>query len=153
MSWSCWVNVFVGAAVLASSGCGGGMKLQQVTGKATFAGKPIAYGMIEFIPDATRGNKGPAGAAEIINGEFSTRKQNGRGVIQGPHTVRITGYEEKPVGSTDETVATTSKPPLFIGYTVNVDGFLAEQNFDVPESAKGTDIYKPKVNQPKPNDP
>ncbi|MDP1796185.1 MAG: hypothetical protein Q8K78_01825 [Planctomycetaceae bacterium] len=137
-----------------TAGCGGsGLKLQQIAGKVTFAGKPIAYGTIDFVPDSARGTKGPAGTAEIINGEFNTRKQNGRGVVAGPHVVRITGYEEKPVGSADETVASTSKPPLFIGYTVNVDGFLAEQNFDVPESARGTDIYKTKPNQPKPNDP
>ncbi len=150
----CLVMFLLGASVCMVSGCGGsGLKLQPVSGKVTFAGKPVAYGTIDFVPDTARGTKGPAGTAEIINGVFDTRKQNGRGVIAGPHIVRITGYEEKPVGSTDETVASTSKPPLFIGYTVNVDGFLAEHNFDVPESAKGTDIYKTKLNQPKANDP
>lgn len=142
------------SAVLITTGCGGsGIKLQQVSGKATFAGKPIPYGTIDFVPDPTRGTKGPAGTAEIINGEYSTRRENGRGVVDGPHVVRITGYEEKPVGSSDETVPSTGKPPLFIGYSVNVDGFLAEHNFDVPESAKGTDIYKSQANQPKANDP
>lgn len=140
-------SVLLSAVLLLTSGCGGGgIKLQHVSGKATFAGKPIAYGTIEFVPDATRGTKGPAGTAEIINGEYSTRKANGRGVIAGPHVVRITGYEEKPVGSNDETVASTVKPPLFVGYTVNVDGFLVEHNFEIPESAKGTDIYKSKAN-------
>lgn len=148
------ITVCLCLAVLSLLGCGGsGLKLQDVKGKVTFAGKPIAYGTLEFIPDTARGNKGPAGNAEIVNGEYSTRNVGGRGVVTGPHVVRITGYEEKPVGSKDETVPSTSKPPLFSGYSVNVDGFLAEQNFDVPESAKGTDIFKPQQNLPKRNDP
>ncbi len=150
----CLVMFLVGTSSCMASGCGGsGLKLQQVSGKATFAGKPIAYGTIDFVPDTARDTKGPAGAAEIINGEFDTRKQNGRGVIAGPHIVRITGYAEKPVGSADETVASTSKPPLFIGYTVNVDGFLAQQDFDVPESARGFDIFKQAIKKPAANDP
>lgn len=139
--------------VLSLTGCGRGSKLQNVTGKATFAGKPIAYGTIEFIPDIGRGTRGPAGTAEIINGDFSTLKPNGRGVVDGPHLVQLTAYEEKPVGSTDETVASTSKPPLFVGYTVKVDGFLAEHNFDVPESARGFDLYKAPVVRQSRNDP
>lgn len=138
---------------LALVGCGGGLKLQEVSGKASFAGKPIAYGSLEFIPDGTKGTKGPPGSAVIINGEYDTRKEGGRGVVPGPHLVRVTAYEEKPVGSTDETVPSTSKPPLLSGYTINVDGFTAEQNFDVPESAKGFDLFKPTVNRPKANDP
>ncbi len=135
-------------------GCGGdGLRLQTVSGKATLAGQPIVYGSIEFVPDGTKGTKGPAGSAEIINGEYSTSKPNGQGVVQGPHLVRITAYSEKPVGSTDETVASTSKPPLFIGYTINVDGFTSPQNFDVPESARGFDLYKSTVNRPRANDP
>lgn len=145
--------VFLSAVFLAAAGCGSELKLQHVTGKATFAGKPIPYGTIEFIPDNARGNKGPPGTAEIVDGAFSTRRENGRGVVAGPHTVRISAYEEKPVNSTDETAVSTAKPPLFIGYTVAVDGFLAEHNFDVPESAKGTHLYKNTPNRPKANDP
>jgi len=153
LSMRCYLRVLCGALILVTLGCSGGLKLQDVTGKATYAGKPIPYGTIEFIPDVARGNQGAPGSAEIIDGQFSTRKQNGRGVVTGPHVVRITAYEEKPMGSKDETVSSTGKPPLFSGYTVNVDGFLAEHNFEVPESAKGTDIFKPQPNLPKRNDP
>ncbi|HET6422554.1 MAG TPA: hypothetical protein VFG20_02650 [Planctomycetaceae bacterium] len=146
-------SLLLSAVIFATAGCGSELKLQHVAGKATFAGKPIPYGTIEFIPDSARGNKGPPGTAEIINGEFDTRRENGRGVVAGPHTVRISAYEEKPANSSDETAASTAKPPLFIGYTVAVDGFLAEHNFDVPESAKGTDLYKTTPNRPKTNDP
>ena len=142
------------ACVSLVSGCGGSdIKLQHITGNATFAGKPIVFGTIEFLPDVERGNKGPAGTAEIANGQFSTRKSGGRGVVSGPHTVRITAYEEIPAANSDETAATNAKPPLFSGYSINVDGFLAEQNFDVPESAKGTDIFKPQQSLPKRNGP
>jgi hypothetical protein len=63
-------------------------------------------------------------------------------VLPGPHLVRITGYEERPVSSTDETVPSTSKPPLFFGYTIEADLFSDEQDFEVPASAKGFDLLK-----------
>jgi hypothetical protein len=136
------------------SGCGGasGPKLTHVSGKVTLGGAPVPYGSIEFVPDQTKGTKGPAGAAEIINGEFSTRKLNGRGVIAGPHLVRLTGYNEKPVASTDETKPSTSEP-LFNGYTINIDSLPAEKNFEIPESARGFDLHKASDSRRKANDP
>lgn len=139
---------------LVLTGCGGdtGPKLTHVTGKVTLNGAPVPYGSIEFVPDPAKGGKGPAGAAEIINGEFSTKKPNGRGVIAGAHLVRITGYQSKPVVSEDETKPSTVEP-LFTGYTVNVDSLPAEKNFDLPEAARGFDLYKNSNSARKANDP
>lgn len=143
-----------GLSLLCLSGCGGGgVKLQPISGKVTLAGKPVGYGTIEFVPDAAKGNKGPAGSAEIVNGEYNTRNANGKGVIEGAHLVRITGYNQKPVGSEDETVPSKAEPPLFIGYTVNVDKLTSPQDFDVPESARGFDLYKSEEKRRRANDP
>jgi hypothetical protein len=130
---------------IAIAGCGGdSVKLEPVAGQATFAGKPIVYGTIEFIPSVERNNKGPATSTNIVDGQYDTRK-GGRGVVEGPHQVRITAYEEMPApASTDETKPTESKPPLFIGYQVTVDGLMANHNFDVPESALGFGLTAPK---------
>lgn len=140
--------------VFVLTGCGGdsGPKLTHVTGKVTLSGSPVPYGTIEFVPDPEKGGKGPAGTAEIINGEFSTSKPNGRGVIAGAHLVRITGYKEKPVPSNDETKPSTVEP-LFSGYTVNVDSLPAEKNFELPEAARGFDLYKNTAPTRKANDP
>lgn len=137
---------------IAAVGCGGGDNLQQVSGKAMFAGKPIVYGTIEFVPDVSKGGKGSQGSAEIVNGEYDTRKAGSRGVAAGPQVVRISAYEEKPNFSTDETVPSESKP-LFIGYSVNVDKLTANHDFDVPESAKNFNLFKTQTNRPRANDP
>ncbi|HWL10430.1 MAG TPA: hypothetical protein VNQ76_18645 [Planctomicrobium sp.] len=58
-----------------------------VNGKITLDGKPIPAGEILFEPDNTKGNRGPAGVADIKNGEFICRK--GFGVVGGPHVAII----------------------------------------------------------------
>ena len=129
------------AALLVALGCGKKDDRTPVAGKATFGGKPIVFGTIEFLPDSSKGHKGPAGVAEIQNGEFdSARSQSG--IYPGPHIVRITGYEEVPVTSTDETKPSTSKP-LFVEYSISADIKGSPYDIDVPESAKGMDSSKP----------
>lgn len=143
-------------AVLLLSGCGGsGDQLSNLSGKATFAGKPIAFGQIEFIPDAGKDHKGPAGSAEIVDGAFDTSR-GGQGIVPGPHEVRITAYEERPApANPDETVPSTSKPPLFVGYVLREDLKAGNKDFDVPESARGFDPFKGagQVGQPGPGAP
>ncbi len=129
------------ALLLLAAGCGKGDDRTPIAGKATFAGKPIVFGTIEFIPDDSKGHKGPAGVAEIQNGAFDSAKSQS-GIYPGPHLVRITGYEEVPVTSTDETKPSTSKP-LFVGFSTLADLKGAPYDVDVPESAKGKDFSKP----------
>ncbi|WLD15389.1 hypothetical protein [Planctellipticum variicoloris] len=140
------------AALLA--GCGGsGLKLENLHGKVTFGGQPIVYGLIEFIPNAAADHKGPAGSAEIVNGEYDT-KNSGRGVVRGPHLVRISAFEERPQPSSeDETKPTVNKPPIFSGYTIETEVAAGEQNFEVPESAKGFDLMKQNKVKPQLNVP
>ena len=123
------------------SGCGGSgpsdaPERYDVQGKVTFAGNPIPQGTIQFVP--SKGNKGPAGSASIVNGEFNTA-DGGTGIIGGSHEIIFNGFdgnakpdEELPLGE-----------PLFYEHRMNYD--FPETNdgdsplsleFEVPESAK-----------------
>ena len=128
---------------LSLAGCGGssGVERTDLKGKATFAGKPIVYGQIDFLPDTGKSHKGPQGSAEIVNGEYDTSK-TGAGVLPGPHKVQLTAYESRPASSTDETV-TTKAAPLFVAYELTADVKGPEYNVDVPAEAKGFDASKP----------
>ena len=108
-------------------GCAGepaGPKLNDVTGKITFAGQSVPAGRIVFTPDTAQGGLGPQGFAEIHSGEFDTRR-SGQGVLPGPMHVRISGYE-RPNG-----------PPLFLDYEIELDLQPGDMNvtLDVPSSA------------------
>jgi hypothetical protein len=83
--------VTAACAMLVSLGCGGqsGPKRFDVTGKVTLDGSPLTSGQVIFEPDAAAGNRGPAGYAEIDNGEYNTAK--GKGTVGGAHIVRIRG--------------------------------------------------------------
>lgn len=150
------INAFVAAtsmAAVALSGCGGSVKERtDLAGKATFSGKPIVYGQIDFLPDGAKGHKGPSGGAEILNGEFDTAK-TGAGILPGPHRVQITAYEAKPANNMDETSVTKSTP-LFIGYEVTAELTSAPYEVDVPATAKGFDAFKSsQQNRPAANAP
>jgi hypothetical protein len=122
------------------TGCGGSdIELTDLSGKVTFAGQPVVYGQIEFVPDSGKGHQGPAGTAEIVDGSYSTR---------------ITAYEERPVAaSDDETAPSSSKPPIFSGFTLEKELKEKSQDFDVPETARGFDLFKSRPAAPRSNIP
>lgn len=131
------------ATLTVAAGCDDrGIVLTHVRGAATFQGQPLTYGVIEFVPDVSRGAKGPAGQAEIIDGRFTTKSPGGRGVIDGPHLVRITGYSDRPVDSADETAPVTAVKPMFAAYSIPVESLAEEADFDVPDSTKGFGVGK-----------
>ena len=135
---------FLASLALLSSlaGCGDGVHLEDLSGTATFGGKPIAYGQINFVPDTAKNHSGPAGTAEIIDGHYDTAL-GGKGVVPGPHLVRISAYEERPSESGDnELLPSTAKPPLFSGYPLEMELSGGTQDFEVPPSAKGFDMFK-----------
>lgn len=137
------------------AGCGGGddLKLTDLSGKVTFAGKPVAYGQIEFVPDTAKGHKGPAGEAEIVEGAYDTSR-DGKGIVPGAHQIRITAYEEKPApANPDETVASTSKPPLFMKFVFNEELKDKSKDFEIPESARGFGLQGNRPAGPRPGDP
>lgn len=123
------------ACVLAI-GCGG-EKTYRLSGKVTFKGQPIPEGRILFIPDSAKGNKGPAGSADIKNGQYDTGASGGKGVIGGAMTVQIEAWDPaKKVEKADKSPLSVA-PPLFPPYQTTVDLPKSDSNkdFDVPADA------------------
>ncbi len=82
-------------ALLGATGCGGGDSgppRLHLRGAITFDGQPIPVGTITFVPDAAKGNHGPAGNATIVNGNYSTEKDS-KGIVGGPHVLRIAAFD------------------------------------------------------------
>jgi hypothetical protein len=119
-------------------GCGGSDR-HDVSGTVSFNGQPVPAGRIFFTPDASQGNKGNQGYADIKDGRYDT-SQGGRGAPGGPVIVRIVGAdgqasENAPLGK-----------PLFNEYQTKAElpEESAEQNFNVPaEAAQGVNKNAP----------
>lgn len=102
-------------------GCGSDVDRRDVSGEVTFAGQPIAFGQIMFMPESKE-KLAPTGEAEIVDGRFDTSSPGGRGIIPGSHQVRVTAYAERPPESSDdETAPSLAPPPLFAGYAFKAD--------------------------------
>ena len=130
-------------AIVCGCGRGDGSGRIDVSGKATFDGQPIVYGQIDFTPDNSKGHKGPAGYAEIVDGRFDTARTGGRGIVPGAHVVRLTAYPEPfPDGGgvPDEEAEASGPAPLFIGYTTEQNIESATLDIDVPAEAKGRGV-------------
>jgi hypothetical protein len=90
-----WRFIAAMALALPLAGCGSeGPPRYELSGTVTFDGKPVPKGFITFTPDTEKGNDGPGGGAEIIDGKYRT--ESGKGIIGGPHNVRIVGYDGIP---------------------------------------------------------
>jgi hypothetical protein len=81
-----------------------------------------------FRPDTTKGNSGPAGDADIVDGRYDTATA-GHGTVGGPHEVIINGFdgnakpeEELPFGNPlFSDYSTTADMPATAGGTVDFD--------------------------------
>lgn len=109
------------------AGCGAkesGPKRYRISGDVTFSGKPVPAGTIYFETTS-----GPAGSAQIRNGSYDTK--SGRGVVGGPHTAIIEGFDGKG--------ANPGEPgrPIFKPQRIDADLPKADttKNFDIPASA------------------
>jgi hypothetical protein len=74
-------------------GCSSGERVYQLSGNITYAGKPVPTGHIIFEPDNNAGASGGSGFAKIKDGHYDTSILDGRGVMGGPHIVRIQGLD------------------------------------------------------------
>jgi hypothetical protein len=84
------------AAFLPTLGCGPTEPpLFDVSGTVSYLGKPVPKGMVYFDPDAAKGTQGQMGFAEVIDGQFDTKKE-GKGVRGGPYNIRVSGFDGKP---------------------------------------------------------
>jgi hypothetical protein len=136
--WRRWGLPVALGALFICSGCGGaadGPKRYDVSGTITYGGQPVLAGTIMFEPDASKGNKGPAGYAEIRDGKYDTRGEAGKGTIGGPHVVRITGLD--PSKAVPDLLP--DGPPLFSDYqtTADLPEADATQDFEVPAKPSG----------------
>jgi len=89
-----FVSAFAAVIVLAA-GCGGGEEGPprfNIAGTVTHKGNPVPHGFIQFRPDGSKGNSGPAGSATIVDGKFDT-STSGQGTIGGPHNVVVSGFD------------------------------------------------------------
>ena len=117
--------------VFSLTGCGGpsGPPQYEISGKATFNGKPIPAGKIMFVPDRSKENTGPRGVARIENGQYKTLP--GKGAAGGPQVVTIQGYDGvTPPGWAGSDLGS----PIFKRYEKKIE--LPAENttvdFDVP---------------------
>ena len=117
-------------AASVSIGCGAtdGPTRYKVTGQISYDGSPIPAGKIVFEPDDDRGNQGPAGYATIEDGTYAT--DTGKGVVGGPHDVRISGMDGVSIGESHQGT------PLFSEFrtTVDLPKESTTHDFDVPGS-------------------
>jgi hypothetical protein len=117
-------------------GCGGGTG-NRLSGKITFNGQPVPAGKIYIVPDTSKGNKGEAGYADIVNGTYDTSAEGGKGGVTGAVIIKIEGIDPKPPPGAEPDVTSTV---LFSGYEEKADlpAAASEKNIDVPaEAAKG----------------
>jgi hypothetical protein len=101
-------------------GCGGstdGPKRYAVSGSVTFQGQPVPKGFITLEPDSDRGNSGPGGGTEIVNGKYDTKVA--AGVVGGPYKVRIVGTDGVPVTESGEEL--TEGKPLFAPFETTIE--------------------------------
>lgn len=89
--------LWLAALAVAASGCGrGGKQLPNrvpVSGRVTIAGKPLAYGTVQFVPSTPDGHN----AMGVIKGGFFTMlsAESLPGVVKGPYKVSI--VSPKPI--------------------------------------------------------
>lgn len=126
-----WMLV-LSAALMVQAGCRDlGVRVYHVSGTVTFQGRPVPIGRVGFFPDATAGNRGPAGFAPIRNGAYDTR-DGGRGTVGGPHRVTIWGGD----GQMQADAESVFGRPLFqeCSQAVDLPRGDATVNFDVPDA-------------------
>jgi hypothetical protein len=128
-------GVIFGLGSCLALGCGD--SAYRVSGKVTFKGQPIPEGRIFFIPDSSKGNKGPTGSAEIKDGQYDTAGPNGKGSIGGPMMIRIEAWDPSKSPPKVDKSALASKPALFPPYQTSADLPKSDSNkdIDVPADA------------------
>tara|TARA_R110002072_G_scaffold303142_1_gene495867 strand:+ start:152079 stop:152564 length:486 start_codon:yes stop_codon:yes gene_type:complete len=131
-----YASVTLGLIVMAMlSGCSGssGPQRYEVSGSVTYDGKPVPKGFVTFYPDSEEGNSGPGGGAEIRDGVYRTAA--GKGVVGGPHRIRIIGFDG--IARTESGEELADGASLFTPYESSIDFPKADtvQNFEIPSNA------------------
>ncbi|MBL8850108.1 MAG: hypothetical protein JNG89_10505, partial [Planctomycetaceae bacterium] len=87
----CWALLAASCWLSAISGCGesDGVKHHALQGSVVREGKPMAAGVIQFVPS----NGGPAALTAIADGKYAFTEQNGP--VEGEQVVTITRTLER----------------------------------------------------------
>jgi hypothetical protein len=104
--------------VLPFAGCGKKDPFQrhEVSGKVTYRGKDVEYGMLVFEPKESIGKHAPVTYAPVRNGQFKTTKEDGP--TTGAYKVRVIGLDRSKL-KPDE--ISEDIPPLFPEHQLTVD--------------------------------
>ena len=124
-------------------GCrGSDRELYHVSGTVNFKGQPVPAGVIFFEPDASVGNDGTQGYAEILDGRFNTA-DTGKGITGGAYQVRVRGFIP-PAGGAPGRL-------LFKDYrqTLELPAADSQQTIEVPPDA-GSQEEDPENAEPLP---
>ena len=124
-----------GLILLAILAVGCGDTGNRLSGKVTFNGQPVPAGKIYIVPDSSKGNKGEAGYADIVNGTYDTSAEGGKGAVTGAVTITVEGIDPNPPPGGEPDVTSTV---LFSGYEIKADlpAAASEKNIDVPAEAR-----------------
>jgi hypothetical protein len=90
------ITLLPGLAALALllAGCGGPPPLVPVSGQVSYKGQPLSGGVIVFVPNLERGNRGPLAFAEIgPDGNFTLTTEGKPGCKAGWHRVTVSCAE------------------------------------------------------------
>ena len=87
------MSIVVCGTLATGAGCNGrvAQPVHRVTGRVTYAGRPIVSGQVLFTPDGRQGNSGPQGLATINDGRIDTRGTKAPGIRGGPMIVQVSG--------------------------------------------------------------
>lgn len=92
-------GLFIILLCVGCSGEGSGVDRYEIQGNVTFNNEPVPAGQIIFEPDTKNGGQGPAAIAEIKNGQYQIPEN--KGIVGGPHVVRIIGYKGIAMGDSE----------------------------------------------------
>lgn len=129
--------LLVSAMLSVAVGCGsGGLQLTDISGDVAFDGLPVPAGEIEFYP---KDPELPKGYAEIVDGQYDTSLEGGKGIVLGEYEVRVSGYPQALVPEEDEIAAAEQElvEPLFLGYPVSATISSERHDVYVPSDARG----------------
>ena len=133
-----WPIVATSIVLLATIGCSSaddGPKRYQVSGDVIYDGKPLPAGKIFFAPDTEAGNSGPGGYADIFDGHYDTNVGSAKGVVPGPHTVRVEGFDGQSSAKNDFHPKGNMLFPVYSD-EIDVPEESSQHDFDIPRKPK-----------------
>ncbi len=121
------------AVALILNGCQSqGPERYEISGKVTYEGQPVSAGLITFEPEGIIINATTIGEAEIEDGEYKTLPA--KGVVGGPHTVFIAGYNGIPEPGSGPYGASLFAPVFKT--SIELPREPSTHDFHVPKSGK-----------------